>query len=1221
MKALCTEARKWVLGSTVALGLWCAPQAFAADDPEPAITVKTAAFEVAGVDNLFTFCIDVDEPIYIDVDCGFGLVEFEIEPSTEGTWFPCSVTPEGVVKIYTDKPEVINYLYCQGGHITEIDLSKLPRLQVLDLSNNKLKKLDLSNNKELQYLDLGTNPFSDEPLYIGSLPSLMALEVESVGNISPDFTLTNFPELVTFSAFCTYNLEKIDPSGCPKLQRLAIDVTKVSTIDVSKNPELTVLNVADTHITSLDLSKNKKLTQLYIGHEGSFAPDYKFSSLDISSNPNLKYLYSQANNLKTLDISNNPNLTELKIRRNYLETLDYSNNPFLYDVDISENCFDFATLPLDPPFSYYAYEQRPLTVAPSYPVNGVLNLSNRVLREDVPTDMRLMGVSQSNIREPYEIPAEYYEYNDGVIKFNRECTDSVYAEFTNAFFPECVLTTTKFMVKSQEQYGVPARTLSFTPVAGAGETIAFGIGADGASETSPRTLFVDFGDGIQVPVQVTCQVPTEPNVEGTRPATGSVNIYVNDGDGLTGLLVDGYQLYDIELDKAPLLRSLVLKGTNLSYIDLQWLRCLYTLTLTGNRFSNVNLNTDIPGYDKNVLAHVDLSNNGLTDLNFTVGGNIKDLNVSHNNLSYLEVDKAYNLLSLDISYNDFAEIPVANLDSLKTLNAAGNRLSYLELPWQNTLVNLDCRENDFNFSTLPCLPGDLKGEYLYAPQNQIQISSKGPSCNLSTVGLEVDGVASQFVWRKEDGTPLTAGVDYVINNGIVSFIDKTVGNVYCEITNSRYPDLTMTTSVMLVAEAPTNVVGWMDIADVVDPETVGYLSLAAYNDNSAIYIDWEGDGSVYTEYPLKSTYTLFPAAPVAGRRALIYSYDEADFLWVFSITGVPMKKADFSAMTRLNTLTVDYAGTDDIKFPITETLESLSLEGNGFSSIDPTGMQNLKSLSASNNKIKSIDLSVYPNLQLATLANNGMDEIKFDNPNLWHLDLYGNEFTHFSLAGLPALHQVRVSNNHLSSMDIEGPELLRVLRIEGNEFDFNTLPIVPETVSEYNYSDQARIDAKIDGYVVDLSSQANPHGVATQYYWCYDEPYLDEEGTLTADLLELGTDYTIDNGVTRFYHEVANVCCFMLNDLFPKTYLMTDVLNITGTVGVEEVEAAAPVISLDGMTLTISAQEGTDYSVFAIDGETVISGKVKSGNVSLTLPSAGVYIVKAGTTTTRLLAH
>lgn len=1220
MKSFFTKSRLWMSACVAAFGLWQPTQALAYEDyPGLAVTMKTAAFEVADADNLFTFCVDVDEPVYIYVDCGFGPVEYEVEPSQDGTWIPCTVNREGTVRIYMDDPEVISYLYCQGGHLTEVDLSRLPNLQVLDLSNNSLKKIDLSNNKGLQYLDLGSNPFEEEPLSIGSLPLLTLLEIENVGNLSQDFDLSDYPELVSFSAFCTYSLRRLDPSGCPKLQRLSVDVTGLSSIDVTRNPELRILDIGDTFITSIDLSGNPKLEQLYASHQGSFAKDCKFTSLDLSNNPKLVYLFAQDNDLRTIDISANPNLEDVQLSGNYLEAFDCSANPYLTRLSLRKNCLDFATLPLDRGFTDYYYEQRPMPVALSFPVGAELDLSKRVLREGSVTQMQLYGVSQNDIREPVLLPKDYYDYKDGVISFRREYADSVYACFVNSDFPECVLTTTNFMVKTEEQYGKPVAALNFSTVSDPGTDLAFGLGVSGASPENPRTVFVDFGDGVQVPVQVSCQVPDAANVVGAKAGYGAVTVYVNDGDNLTGLSIDGCPLYGIELGKSPALRSMSLTGTGLRYIDLSWQRCLETLTLTGNDFGILDLTTEIPGYDKNVLHTVDLSYNALHELKMTAHSGFRHINLSHNNLTGFDISKAYDLLSLDISYNEFTSLATENLDALETLNVAGNRLTYIELPWRNTLRNLDCRYNPLTFASLPCIPGELSGEYLYAPQNAFAISRRGPSCILKDAGLEVDGVATALVWHKEDGGVLVEGTDYVVQDGTVTFKDYSLGKVYCTMTNSLFPQLTLTTSTMLVDAPPSNLVGWMDVADDLQASEgrEKYLSLAAAEDGVSLYIDWGGERKVYREYLLGTSYRLFDPEPVAGRRAGLYTYEDADILTVFSMSGLPLKGADFSRMTGLNTFAVSYAGCPDIVLPDTDGLESLALEGNGIASVDASRLGNLYSLSLSDNALKSFDLSAFPSLQIVTLGRNGMSEIKADNPLLWHLDLSGNEFEDFSLKGLPALYQVDLASNCLKSIDIEGPEDLHVLRVEDNRLNFETLPIVPESVTNYFYGNQAHVSAKVDGLTVDLSSQSERGGFFTEFYWCVDEPYFDGEGTLYADLLEPGVDYTIEGGVTVFRKDVANVCCMMLNELFPRTFLLTDLMTLAAS-GVDAAAVAAAAISVEGMAVCISAEEGTRYGVFTTDGKTVAAGALTDRAVRVNVPSAGIYVVKAGGSSVKL---
>ena len=127
---------------------------------EPVITFKTNIYEQSGELNSFSLVLGGTEPEqYIDIDCGFGKVEYVLEQavyvdstaSITGTFIQCQVSKEGIVKIYGD-PDKIDYINASGCYIDWIDLSKLTKLDYLDLSHNELKSLDLSNMTELSAL-------------------------------------------------------------------------------------------------------------------------------------------------------------------------------------------------------------------------------------------------------------------------------------------------------------------------------------------------------------------------------------------------------------------------------------------------------------------------------------------------------------------------------------------------------------------------------------------------------------------------------------------------------------------------------------------------------------------------------------------------------------------------------------------------------------------------------------------------------------------------------------------------------------------------------------------------------------------------------------------------------------------------------------------------------------------------------------------------------------
>ena len=94
----------------------------------------------------------------------------------------------------------------------------------------------------------------------------MILSIEQTGNLSPDFTLADYPKLKVFTCWGNPDITEVDPSVCPDLLQLSIDGTSVERLDVSKNEHLQILNISDTRITDIDISKNTLLQEFYCQH-------------------------------------------------------------------------------------------------------------------------------------------------------------------------------------------------------------------------------------------------------------------------------------------------------------------------------------------------------------------------------------------------------------------------------------------------------------------------------------------------------------------------------------------------------------------------------------------------------------------------------------------------------------------------------------------------------------------------------------------------------------------------------------------------------------------------------------------------------------------------------------------------------------------------------------------------------------------------------------------
>ena len=86
------------------------------------------------------------------------------------------------------------------------------------------------------------------------------------------------------------------------------------------------------HLSSLDVSSNDELLYLYCG-------DNSLKTIDVSNNTKLKKLDCNSNMISSIDLSNNINLDYLDCSYNEdMGSLELNNNPLLKKIKCSENC-------------------------------------------------------------------------------------------------------------------------------------------------------------------------------------------------------------------------------------------------------------------------------------------------------------------------------------------------------------------------------------------------------------------------------------------------------------------------------------------------------------------------------------------------------------------------------------------------------------------------------------------------------------------------------------------------------------------------------------------------------------------------------------------------------------------------------------------------------------------------------------------------------------------
>lgn len=1161
------------------------------------------------------------------IDYGSGDTEVEIqkamvendkgELAIKGTLCTGVVSDAGWVTISGD-PNDLYFFNASGNEIDKIEFNPNLKLQVLNLEHNVLTSLNIDRLQSLNVIYLQDNPFSaTTPLMIGKMPELIVLEVPQIGHISPNFTLKNFPKLRSFDAYHTIGLKVADPTGCPNLQRLSLDMTSVESVDLSKNPELEILNVGDSRVKTLDLRNNPKITQLYISHSsGTVNTDVKFESIDVSHCPELYYFYCGGNNLKELNLRNNPKLFTLSCDRNLLRKLDVSQNPILYSVNVRYNYMDFATLPEPGNWFEYYHEQNPMELNDTYKVGDVIDLSNRVLRPKTTTQARLFRVPKADPTKPVELDDSYYSYENGKVTLKKELDEEVFVQFNNSRLKDYPIRTENFRVKTVAEFGKDVKAIQLASLGDAGSPLKMSVGILGATAANPVTVKVDLGDGNTTPFQIKDERPATANIVTTRTGAGDIIVYVPQDKYVTSLESDGQYIDNIDLSALTELRTLTLKRANLTTIDLSYNNKLEKLDLSQNQLRRVDLRGPSSYFNKSKLSDINVSYNQIDSLLFNTIYGVTKLNVSHNKLNKLDLKDADNLRMLDISHNKFTRLLLNHSELIEDVNVSNNELTEVKIPPVAPIKKLNVSGNYFTLANMPNDFGLTRGNFIYAPQHVLQISTSSPGIDLSEQNITKNGATTNFVWKKKDGSSLQLGKDYTITNGSAKFINLALDSIYCEMTHPAYPDFEgqnvfKTTNVHPIAFPKYELASFTTVNQT---DSV-VLSLASYIPGKSVYFEWGGNGNV-TQYTLGDKYKIFQAKSKANTKVRVLVAEADDKVKVFSVANVNMTDVDLTGLKEAKLIAVTRAGLTSIKLPAAPNLTDLNLEGNELTDINLSTFPNLNFISLTGNKIKTFDLSQAPNLGIAYLSSNKMKEIKLNNPKLWNLDLSDNDLENVSLDKLPMLEQLWLNANKLTKVDVSKNTNLTVLNVVGNRLKFSTMPLPSNNgkpFNRYSYNLQAPIDVKCVNGKVDLSSEAVVGGEMTTYHWFIGNVTY-RDGELQGERLELNEEYTLENGVTtlKLDKTFTNLVCVMANDNFPNALIYTNYITFTPATGIDAVTADKDVKIqfLDGAISVLGAQNST-VAIYSIDGKLVYQGKVADDSSRIPL-GRGTYIVRVG---------
>lgn len=286
----------------------------------------------------------------------------------------------------------------------------------------------------------------------------------------------------------TNKLTSIDLTKNTELTKLTINNNQLTNIDISKCTQLTTLDITNNLLTAIDITKNQALQTLKIGQN-------KFTGeLDLSTNPTIKSVYAQTNELTSVKIGNNTaNKPLFSFNYNKLTGIDASGindaknatlllmgnqlteiklpSAQMKSLDISKNNFTLATLP-DPDatttakgFTYAP--QNDYVIAESYKVGDVLDLSS-----ETSTTLNTQFAVYKSDKTPLTKGTDY-TIADGKITF-LTAQDAVYITMTSNVYPKFTGTNIykTTITKVEGSTGINAVTAQGVKVSTAGNEIS-----------------------------------------------------------------------------------------------------------------------------------------------------------------------------------------------------------------------------------------------------------------------------------------------------------------------------------------------------------------------------------------------------------------------------------------------------------------------------------------------------------------------------------------------------------------------------------------------------------------------------------------------------------------------------------------------------------------------------------------------------------------------------
>jgi Leucine-rich repeat (LRR) protein len=839
-----------------------------------------------------------------------------------------AVTDSNLSSVDVTNNTALEILWVQRNNITEIDVSTAPNLRQLLAQRNNLRILNVKNGNNTNITNFN----------VGNNPNLTCIEVDDVAYSNANWTISSqmfFTETSCYTQIPDANFEAALSAYD--------DIPGDGQVPTALIENITTLNVA--YSITFDISDLTGI-QAFTALEEIYLGGNSISTLDLTSNTNLKIVECQANGLSTINITGLIELEELDISFNSCSSLDVSTNTKLTKI----HCNDTGlSTPLD-------VSMLPLLVDLDCGFNFFNSLNVRNGNNSNFTNFEARN--NPNLTCILVDDAAFAETNFTNVDTIASFTSTNYCDYT-------AIPDTNFEAALE--------ALGYDDISGDGQVPTALI--ENVTMLNVSSLSISDVTGIE-------DFTALENFNCRANSISSVDVSNNINLKIFDIRIN--QLTNLDVSALVNLEQLYVQQNNLTNINMPNSVALQVFACNINNLTNIDVSNNVN------LRELFMQGNQITSIDITNLPALKEFFAFNNSLATIDITTNVDLETLDVTNTNLTSLDISNNPLLTRVAASNNNLTSFVLGDNTALSQLFLRNNDLTALNLSGLTG----------LTSLDVRSN----NLSDLNIQngTNTIITNF--QATDNPNLTCitvdDVAYSTANWTTIDAQTSFGNIYCRYTaipdanfesalNSLgYDDISGDGQVpTALIEVVTNLdIPSLSIADLTGIEDFTALTFLNVNNNSLTNLD---------------------VTNLVNLEGLLISTNNLATIDLSTLTQLTRFQGRFNTYTSLdfsNNLLLDDLNVDNnpnlttLNISQNTLLQFIDISDCAIANLDFSGLMNLLELDASNNLLTTVDFT--DNIQLTDvyLSGNPVTMVNVSNlSSLQYFDAFDAQLTSLNI--------------------------------------------------------------------------------------------------------------------------------------------------------------------------------------------------------------------------------